>query len=180
MPNNDYLNFEPLSNFDLMEIMAKEMKERANIIDTRTPEKYKTFDDLWKGKGHCILFEMPDPNASVGHWTVLIRQKNGSNGFRGGKKGSKESCIYFDSYGSELKDKHIKKLLKQKYDVIQYNPKRLQEYDTNLCGAYSLICVCLNKMYPKINVKDILKVFEQKGKNENFDQFVYKLSKDLQ
>ena len=170
--NDDYKDFEPLSNFDIMKIMFRELKERANIIDTRNMNMYNNFNDLWKDKGHCILFEMPDPNAQIGHWTCLVRQKKNNNH-------PKETCIYFDSYGDKLGNEKIKKLLREKYNIIQYNPDRLQEYDSNLCGVYALLGVMLNKIIPNLNVKQMLSFFHQKGRNEKFDDFVYELSKEM-
>jgi hypothetical protein len=174
MYNNDdnYKYFEPLSNYDLSRVMIEEMKERANIVNTTDMRQYKTFEDLWKGKGHCILFENPD-KQTVGHWTALIRQKASKS------NNNKETCIYIDSYGDKLNIPRVKELLKQKYDVIQYNPKRLQEYNTNLCGVYALICVILNKIVPNLDIKKILKFFHSKENDQNFDQFVHDIAQDL-
>lgn len=168
--DEDYKEFEPLSNFDLMKIMMKEMKEKANIIDTRNMNQYRTFNDMWKDRGHCIFFENPE-DSSIGHWTSCIRQKANND--------RPETCIYFDSYGDKLTNEGVKRILKQKYNFIQYNPKRLQEYNTNLCGVYALIIVILNKLIPNIDIKKILEFFESKEKDENFDQFVYDMAEDL-
>lgn len=169
--DDDYKDFEPLSNYDLMRIMMKEMKERANIIDTRDMDKYKTFNEMWKDKGHCILYENPD-NVDTGHWTVLLRQK--------ATKGKPEQCIYFDSYGDKLMNAGVKRVLKQKYKMIQYNPKQLQEYNTNLCGVYALTGVILNKLIPNLDVPKILKFFNSKEGDENFDEFLFEMCDDLE
>lgn len=170
MANSDnYLDFEPMSNFDIIKTLYKEMKERANIIDTRKITGNESFNNLWNNKGHCILFEPNEDDINgVGHWTALVRQK--------GNKNKPETCIYFDSYGSPLTNERIKRILAQKYKQIQYNPHQLQEFNTNLCGAYAITCVCLNKLIPDLDVKKMIRFFNLKNKKDNYDEFVYKIA----
>ena len=100
--DKDKYGVEPLSNFEIIRILSNEIKERCNIVDTtRNLNHLNNIEDLFQKRGHFIMF-LPSENKNerVGHWVVCVRQKEG------GKK-RKGSCIYFDSYGDELKNKHI-------------------------------------------------------------------------
>ena len=157
---NEQLN-KPLSNYDLLREISKDMKMRGNIVDMREIEKYNDVENVFKGRGHAILFEPPengDPNG-VGHWTCLTRTNKGK-------------CIYFDSYGSKLKDPKLRSILKTKYKEIQYNPHKLQSHTSSVCGRYSLICVGLNKLIPDLDIKHIVKFLQSKPPNKTFDKFI--------
>jgi len=158
--NNKQLH-NPLSNYDLLRGISNEMKIRGNIVDVREIDQYNSVDELFDNRGHAILFEPPeDPKKSdVGHWTVCLRTKEGN-------------CIYFDSYGSKLKDPKLRKLLSSKFSHIQYNPHRFQSYNTAVCGRYALAGVCLNKVIPNLNVKHIIDFYNSKPKNISYDKFV--------
>ena len=158
--NNKHLD-TPLSNYDLMRGISNELKERANIVDTQELSKYKTVNELFNNSGHAILFEPPeDPAKSdVGHWSLALRTKEGN-------------CIYFDSYGSKLKNPKLRKLLSTEYNHIQYNPHQFQGYDTSVCGRYALMGATLNKIIPDLNVKNIVEFLKSKPKNISFDKFV--------
>lgn len=167
---NEKEDVDPLSNYDLIKIVSKDLKDRANIIDTTKPHTYNDFNDLWKGRGHCILFENPN-KKQVGHWTALLRQK------AKGKK--KERCMYIDSYGGKIKDKKLKQILKKKYDYIEYNPYQLQEFDSNYCGYYVFLLCALNKIIPDLDMHKILSFFNSKNKNISFDEFVHDLTENI-
>ena len=101
----DKYGSEPLSNIDLIKTIAKEMKDRCNIVDTTNMNKYNTIEDIFgNGRGHAILFSKPD-GGEIGHWTTLLRRRDGT-------------CIFFDSYGGKLDDEKLMKILAQKYKVI--------------------------------------------------------------
>jgi hypothetical protein len=161
----------PLSNFDLLGGIMKEMKVRGNIFDMRDINRAHNIEDIFKDRGHAILFEeSEDPEEEVGHWTCLIRnQLNGGN------------VIYFDSYGSNLKDKRLRKILAQKYKVLQINPHQFQDYGKSaVCGRYALLCIGLNKLIKNLSVKDICHFLIQgKPKEKSFDQFVLDLTQDV-
>ena len=151
----------PLSNYDLMRGISRELKERANIVDVREIDKYKTVDELFDNRGHAILFEPPeDTKSDVGHWTCLLRTKKEGN------------CIYFDSYGNKLNNSKLRNLLKTKYPEIQYNPIQLQGYGTSVCGRYALVGACLNKIIPDLNIKKILEFYKNKPKGITYDEYV--------
>ncbi len=159
---------KPLSNFDLLGQIAKDMKMRGNIFDLRDINKAHNIEDIFKGRGHAILFEeSEDPNDPVGHWTCLVRNKGGA--------------VYFDSYGSKLSDSRLKSILKTKYPQIQFNPHQFQDYGKSaVCGRYALLCVGLNKIIPDLNVKHIVDFLkEAKPKNQTYDKFVVSLTKEL-
>lgn len=172
--DTDRYGSTPLSNFDLIREISREMKERANIVDTTKLSDNIKVDDLFNGGGHVIFFENPD-NSDVGHWTICLRRKEDKSKL-GGKNGS---CIYFDSYGSKLKNKHLKKILKQKYDLIQYNPHRYQQYGTNPCGRYAFTVLALHKLLPKLNIMDIENFFKGKPKGLSYDQWIIDLTGDV-
>lgn len=164
----------PLSNFDLIHTIAKDMKERANIVDTRQINKYNNLEQLFQGRGHAILYEpSEDPKSDIGHWTCLVRQRKSPLSDNG-------SVIYWDSYGGKLKNDKIRNILKKKYQMIQFNPKRFQKYSSNPCGRYVLLCVALNKLKPDLTAKDIEDFLKLKPKKKSYDDYVIQLTKDIQ
>lgn len=171
----DKYGSEPLSNYDLIKEIANEMKEKANIVDTTKLRPNMNIEQLFQnGRGHAILFENPE-GEDVGHWTILLRRKEDKSKI-GGKNGS---CIYFDSYGSKMNNPIIKKILKQKYDVLQYNPHQFQQYGTNPCGRYAYICLALHKLIPNLNIKNLVDFFMSKPKNISYDKWVIDLTNEV-
>lgn len=161
----------PLSNFDLLGGIMKEMGERGNIFDMNEISTARCIEDIFKGRGHAVLFEnSEDPNEEVGHWVGLIRnQRNGGN------------VIYFDSYGDKLKDPKLRKILSQHYDVLEFNPHQFQDYGKSaVCGRYALLCVALNKLIKNLSVCHIIEfLIKGKPKNKSYDQFVLDLTKEI-
>ena len=159
--------YKPLSNFDLLGQIAKDMNMRGNIVDTRELLPTDNVEKIFAGRGHAILYEPSnDPNSDVGHWTCLIRT-------------SKGDCIYFDSYGDKIPNERLKKILKKKYPIIQFNPFQFQSENTSVCGRYALICVGLNKLIPNINVINLIDFFKSKPAKETYDKFVYNITKEV-
>ena len=160
--------FEPLSNYDLINAVSKDLHMRCNIVDVGDLDGNEDLDkDIFKGRGHCILFEMPDPNADIGHWTALIRNKDSAN------------CIYFDSYGDKLPSPELRRILGRNYDQIQYNPNKYQSCKSSVCGRYALAIVALNKMYKDLNIMDIKKFFDAKPSGISYDQYILNMTKDI-
>lgn len=155
----------PLSNFDLLKVISKEMKERGNIFDMSNINGVSDIEQIFKNRGHAILFE-PDPNGDIGHWTALVR--------------SPKNCIYFDSYGSKISNERLLNILKKRYPLIQFNPKQFQGYGKSaVCGRYALACVALNKIIPNMTVKHIIKVLEDKPKNMTYDEYIVSLTPEI-
>ena len=161
---------EPLSNFDLVRAITKDMKIRGNVYDTRDIDSANDIEDIFKGRAHTILFEEnPNPNEDIGHFTVLLRN-HGNGG----------TCIYFDSYGDRLKNQKLRQILGSKYHTIQYNPHRFQDYgDSSCCGRYALSGVALNKIIPDLNVLDIVNFLKNKPKKLSYDEYITYLTKEV-
>ena len=155
----------PLSNFDLIREVSK-VKDRVNIIDTTDTSHINNVEDIFKNRGHAILFIPPKKNDSeVGHWVVLTRQDTGGRTRKG-------TCTYFDSYGDRLQDNNIRKILENKYKTIDENKKQYQQYNTNLCGYWTLLCIVLNKVIKEFSLKDLDKFLQTKPTNMSYDKFV--------
>lgn len=163
--------YKPLSNYDLLDAVMKDMKDRGNIIDTTKLTGAETPEQIFKGRGHAILFEMPPGAEDVGHWTCLLRQKATNM--------SPEKCIYFDSYGDKLSIPKLRNILRKKYNNIEYNPECFQSTKTSVCGRYALLGVGLNKIIPNLEAKNIIDFLKTKPKNQTFDQFVLDITKDI-
>jgi len=170
MSEKDKYGVSPLSNFDLMNTTANELKDRVNVVDLTQNLNINDVEDLFHNRGHFILFNpSDDPNEPVGHWTCCIRQQ-------GGDRKRKDKCIYFDSYGEPLKDHRVLKILKDKYKTIEMNDKRFQQYGTNLCGFWCLFCITLNKLIKNLTLNQIKTFLESKPKNMSYDLFIGKLT----
>lgn len=152
---------KPLSNFDLIHQIAKEMGERANVKDLDAVDYMSNIEDLFENKGHCILFNRneEDPNG-VGHWNVLIRSpKNG--------------VIFFDSFGDIITKQKLLDLLKQKYAAVTENLKQYQNYGKSaVCGRYCLFCIAVNKILKGADINQIEQLLDMKRDNESYDQFI--------
>ena len=154
---------DPLSNYDLLAGLMKEMKERGNIFDMREIENADTIEDVFSYKGHTILFEpSEDPTNDVGHWTCLIRNhRNGGN------------IIFFDSFGDKLKNKRLRQILGDNYKFLEFNPNQFQDYGKSaVCGRYALLCVALNKIIKDLSIFNIVD-FLTKGKPKNKSYVIY-------
>ena len=151
---------KPLSNFDLIHQIAKEMGERANVKDLEAVDYMDNIEELFNGKGHCILFNRnpEDPNG-VGHWNVLIRSPKG--------------VIYFDSFGDPITNQKLLDLLKQKYAAVTENLKQYQDYGKSaVCGRYCLFCIAVNKILKGADINQIEALLDMKKDNESYDQFI--------
>jgi hypothetical protein len=155
---------KPLSNFDLIREISKDMKDRTNIIDIGEIDKYNTVEDIFNGRGHAVLFIPPKDGGDVGHWTVLLRSNKG------------KKCLYFDSYGDKLESPRLRQILNTKYKDMQYNTKRFQEFGSSVCGRYALVCIGLNKIIPNLNIQDIKDFLNTKPKNISYDKYILNLT----
>jgi hypothetical protein len=156
----------PLSNFDLINEVAKDLNDRVNIVDTTRLDNLNNVEDIFRGTGHAILFLPSDePNNPVGHWVSITRQHKGGRMRKG-------SCVYFDSMGDPLKINKIKQILKEKYKTIEENNKKYQQYGTNLCGYYCLLNLTCNKIFPDYNLEKLNSVLQTKPKNMSYDEYV--------
>ena len=171
MADTDKYGSEPLSNHDLIRAVAKDLKDRVNIVDTTKLTGNEDVEDLFHGRGHAIIF-LENPGQEVGHWVAMVRSGKGK------QKG--QNLIYADSYGDPLEDKNLLKILSKKYKKLEYNTYPFQQDDTNVCGRYCLILAGLNKLIPNMNIThfvDFLKKTKPKGKS--YDEYVISLTKDV-
>lgn len=169
----DKYGVSPLSNYDIVNTVTKDMKDRVNIIDTQELEDINTIEDIFHNRGHAVLFLPPDDGSTpVGHWVCLLRQKTGGRTRKG-------NVIYFDSYGDPLPNGKIKQILKQKYKVIEQNGKRYQQYETNLCGFWCLLMISLNKIIPNLNLDLIERFLKKKPSNMSYDEFVGRMTEAI-
>lgn len=166
----DKYGSEPLSNFDLIKAVSKELKDRVNIVDTTKLNGNEDLErDIFKGRGHIIVF-LENPGQDVGHWVGLVRSGKGKN----------SKILYLDSYGDPLENEQLKNIIKQKYKTLYYNKFPFQQEDTNVCGRYALILAGLNKIIPNLTMKDVVEFFKNsKPKNKSYDQHVIDLTKDI-
>ena len=167
----DKYGVEPLSNFDLINIVAKDLKDRLNIVDLRNTTHLEKKDDIFHNTGHCILFVPNETSESeIGHWVALVQQNK--NKTKNGKYKGKGKCIYFDSYGEDLPNHKINQILKKSFDKVEVNKKQYQQYNTNVCGYWSLLMICLNKLIPNMTLDDIHAFLKKKPKNIPYDKWV--------
>lgn len=126
-------NDTPLTNVDIDELL-KDMHERANIVEEKDVKASDTIEDLFKDRGHVIFFVRwsPEPQA-IGHWTCMVRNQR------------TKQIYYFDSLGKPPRNRNIEKVVLKSYPEIVYNDIEFQG-DTNCCGRYALLVICLNKL----------------------------------
>ena len=75
----DKYGSEPLSNFDLIKAVSKDLKDRVNIVDTTKLTGNEDLEnDIFKGRGHTIIF-LPNEGQEVGHWVGMVRSGKGKN-----------------------------------------------------------------------------------------------------
>jgi hypothetical protein len=135
----------PLSWADLTKLIG-EMSERANIQFDDKFTANSTLEDVFRGRGHCILFHKW-PGQSVGHWVCAVR-KDGAYVF------------YFDSFGKQPYFPLFDMCLGEIPTLFENNTK-LQEDDTSDCGRYCLAVIALNKLgYSPSQIVTILDTFK--------------------
>jgi hypothetical protein len=161
---------KPLSNHDLERLM-KDMDERANILESKDIKAHHTIEDIFKGKGHAILFN-EYPGEEIGHWTIMVRHHNKAN--NNNNAFSKQGQIYyFDSFGDKPSNKNIETVVLKTYPELLYNDHPFQLEDSNACGRHCLMVAALNKLgYSPHQIEDVLlKKFKKAG---SMDEFVIK------
>lgn len=139
----------PISNWTIEELL-KDAGERANIIEESSITSKSDVEDIFKNRGHAIIFHRhsPQPNA-IGHWIAIIRN-NKTN-----------EVYYFDSLGDEPYNKAIPEVILRKYKKLYINDVPFQPDNTNSCGRHAVMVVALNKigLTPK-QIEHFLKTFD--------------------
>lgn len=77
----------------------------------------------------AALIVNTDPASQPGtHWIAIYIDKYGSG-------------VYFDSYGEKPRSKHHRHRLRRLCKTIEYNTKRLQSWDSKVCGEYCIMFI---------------------------------------
>ena len=150
--------------------------KKINIIQYQNLPKYKHIDELFKHSDFkfCVLFFPENKQENKGHWTCIIKHKNGE-------------YEYFDSYKDYPPDSELKWLsaklkkelhferpfltdlfLRSGVDTIIYNqyPFQSQRNGINTCGDQ----VCSRLLHSNLSIDDYWKMIKKTGKNP--DEFV--------
>ena len=150
--------------------------QKVNIVQYQDLDNFSHIDDLFKNSSFnfCVMFFPENEAKNSGHWTCIIKHKNGK-------------YEYFDSYkdyppDSEkkwlsdqlIKDLHIEKpLLKELFkgsgiDKVVFNPHpfQSQKEGVNDCGRH----VCSRLMFHDMELNDYWKMI--KDSTMNPDTFV--------
>lgn len=106
------LNLQKLEKYSLSDTDIKKALKpnKVNIIQYENLPKYSHIDDLFKGSSvnYCVLFIPENISEDSGHWTCIIKHKNGE-------------YEYFDSYKDYPPDKEMKWLSKQLKKELHFN-----------------------------------------------------------
>jgi len=78
------------------------------------------------------------------HWVSLYINKEGV-------------AFYFDSFGFEIRNNHIKSFLKKKSKKILYNRKQLQHISSNKCGRFC--CAFVIYILKQCSIEEFLSKF---------------------
>lgn len=139
----------PLSNFDLDRLLS-DINERANMfaINDITPDT--TIEDMFRNRGHCILYKAYNNENSIGHWIAMIRKPG--------------MVYYFDSLGNKP-DKKIVDIIKEANYKGFYNEIKYQT-DQNNCGRWAVLLAALNKILSFDQINYFLKLNKKTINNQ--------------
>lgn len=106
-----------LSDTDIKKVLRP---NKVNIIEYENLPSYNHIDDLFAGSDvpYCVLFIPEDSKMDRGHWTCIIRHKNGN-------------YEYFDSYKNYPPDSEMKWLSKQLKNELHLNRPFLHDLFVN-------------------------------------------------
>ena len=153
------------------------LEGKTNVYSYDEIKHYNSIDDLLKPYGKAvILYFWKDKPNKFGHWCCIF-------------KTPRDTIEFFDSYGSVehlLKDipttfknshgmefPYLSKLVYDSPYEYEYNDKKLQDNDSNVCGRYVIARLSTTDM----PIQKFQKIFNKKPK-EN-DMIVYKLTEDV-
>lgn len=152
------INIKKLERYSLSDTdIRKALKpNKINIIEYENLPKYTNINDLFKGsnKKYCVLFIPENEQENSGHWTCIIKHKNGE-------------FEYFDSYKDYPPDSEMKWLSKQlkkelHFDrpflhdlflrseinnvIVNHYPFQSQKNGMNDCGRHTISRLLHNDM----------------------------------
>ena len=134
---------------------------KVKIISYSDLKNIKTMDELlYPYDRVIILFAIKSPLN--GHWTSLIRRKNGeiiftdSFGLLPMDENNYMSMPYsIEKYVEDQFKPYIYELFSQYPKSIRYSQYKLQDFSTSVCGRYCIV----RCMYPEISEDVFAKVF---------------------
>lgn len=159
---------KPLSNIDLNDLIKEIDKKGVNIEQCNDITQKTNIEDIFKNRGHVVLFKDWEQGDDVGHWIVMLRNP-------------KKEVLLFDSLNTPLNtlNKNIGGFLKNnKIKKLYINDKKYQNDESSVCGRYSVIIVALHKLglsYPYI----IKFMDDLKTNNQTFDEGVLNITGDI-
>lgn len=159
----EYIN-TPLSNIDIQEAVKQFEHKGANIISDKIIEPDTDIEEIFKNRGHCIVYHAWD-NQDIGHWYGIFRDPYG--------------LIFFaDSFGEnpDHYNKNIIPCLKNNgIKEIIINKEKWQNNNSSICGRYGILISVLRKN--GLNIDDIYN-FMEKGKKlyKSYDKFVLEMT----
>lgn len=163
-----YIMNNPLSNIDLEKMLKELDGHGVNIEEMDNINKNSKIEDVFKNRGHVILF-VKYPKEEVGHWVSLVR---------GGKDGKR--YIFLDSLGKPIKhyNKELLNLLLKNGNVLE-NGKKYQGDESAVCGRYAYLISGINKLTKGEQTEDFFKyIMNLKPKGMSYDEWVLELTRD--
>lgn len=154
-----------LSNHDLNHFIKETDDKGVNIVETRDIKPNTDIEEIFKDRGHCVLFYGP---RSMGHWIATLRTP-------------KNEIYFIDSFGEHPNhySKNIMKCYKNNGCKNVYINKRvLQNEDSYTCGRYTIILTTMHKL--GIDPSDMIDfLLEGSKKYKSVDNFIFDLTKEL-
>lgn len=140
-----------LSGNDIGNLM-KDLNERENIVDSKNINSNMSLKDLFKDRGHVIIWHPWNNNPNNAHWIAMIRK---------GKE-----IYYFDSFGKEhnvIKKDELKQICERENATLYRNTDVYQDENSVCCGKYCLFVVALNKVSNSFNdIEEFMQYIKQK------------------
>lgn len=156
----------PLSNLDLNKYIKEFEQKGVNIFESKNIKPNTNIEDVFKGRGHCVLYVDADTNdgENIGHWVSQLRDR--------------ENNIYFiDSFAEDPNHYNSDILKCYKNNGIKnvyINNKKLQNDESMTCGRYAIIFTALHKM--NIDPSKMIDFLNDgKKKYGSVDNFIFKL-----
>lgn len=134
---------EPLSNFDIMEMM-KPYKNFIGVFSRDNTEYLK--------KNQSLILNLGDHNSEGTHWVALYKNKDGSKVF------------YFDSYGFPPVQEIVDIYKKHKNKIV-YSSNKIQKDNSIMCGYYAMMFI--REMYKDKNMYDFIYNFDITSTDNN-------------
>ena len=83
---------------------------------------------------------------------------------------NKDLCLYFDSFGEGIQDKHLIEYLKPLYKKVTINKVKLQDDESNKCGLFCSLFVAI--VHNRKDFKRFLNLFDKNNLLTN-DHILY-------